>query len=366
MRIGLNLMGIPETRTGVHRYAMCLVRALVGIDPTNEYIIFGGSHITEGLLDTKRVGKVTLPSKGRVDRRYREQVVIPGLAQAHKVDVLHSLNNVCPVAAPARNVVTVHDIMFKKFPRKRFRGSKSLYYRVLVPLSLRKAHRVICVSDNTLRDVAQVYKVSSGRLRRVYNGVSSDLTYSADRVIGDPYMLFVGSIEPIKNLLKVIEAYSLLVKKMRLKHVLVLAGPRDWASSDAAELACQLGVQHAIILPGEISNGSLRSLYQHADLFVFPSLYEGFGLPVLEAMACGTPVVTSNTSSLPEVAGDAALLVDPENVQEIAGAMERVLTDQDLRAELSRRGRERAKLFTWERCAQETLKVYEEVYKETR
>jgi len=121
-----------------------------------------------------------------------------------------------------------------------------------------------------------------------------------------------------------------------------------------------------VVFTGYVSQEKLPCLYRNADLFVFPSLYEGFGLPVLEAMACGTPVITSNTSSLPEVAGDAAVLVDPYSVEDIADAMERVLTDPDLRTELSRKGKERAKQFTWEKCARETLKVYEEVYREAQ
>jgi glycosyltransferase involved in cell wall biosynthesis len=271
-------------------------------------------------------------------------------------------------------IVTIHDMASLR-SRGRFGTLKRFYLRIFVPLSARKARRVLAVSEAARKEIADLCKIDGGKIVVVRHGISRSFSPDGDRSgppaalklkVGSGYILYVGTLEPGKNIPRIIEAYSIVRKRTGTERALVIAGRTGWLHDDIFRAVKRLGLDKEIVFTGYVSKGDLPSLYRGADLFVFPSLYEGFGLPVLEAMACGTPVVTSNTSSLPEVAGDAALLVDPENVEEIAGAMERVLTDQDLRAELSRRGRERARLFTWERCAQETLKVYEEVYKETR
>lgn len=364
MRIGINLMGVPAKRTGIHRYSRCLMRALLESDEESEYFVFGGPHILHEIDGRGRLTKVACGSKARVGRRLKEQTVLPMYAGRWELDLIHSVNNVSPVLAGARSVVTVHDITFRKFPRERFKREKTLYYKVLVPLALRRADKIISVSNNTAKDIASAYFIPKNRIRCVYNGVDDSFGKDSERTFDLPYILFVGSVEPVKNLLRVIEAYGSISSRLPSEHILVVAGPEDWGSSGAAELAHSLGIEKNVVFTGEVSDKEIQGLYKHADLFVFPSLYEGFGLPVLEAMTCGTPVITSNTSSLPEVAGDAAVLIDPCDVEKIAGAMLRVLKDGDLRRELSLKGKERAKSFTWDRCARETLKVYKEVLSE--
>jgi len=179
-------------------------------------------------------------------------------------------------------------------------------------------------------------------------------------VIERPYILYVGSLEKRKNLPRLLEAYAYLRETLP-GWKLVIVGGRKWKSDPIYKAVQRLGLEPHVIFTGFVAEEDLPALYNGADLFVFPSLYEGFGLPVLEAMACGTPVVTSNTSSLPEVAGEAALLVAPTDVKAIAAAMQRVLSEPDLAAELRRRGLERASQFSWERTARETLAVYERV-----
>jgi glycosyltransferase involved in cell wall biosynthesis len=182
--------------------------------------------------------------------------------------------------------------------------------------------------------------------------------------LSQPYILYVGSIEPRKNLLRLLQAYARLRKDLP-GWKLVLVGARNaWKSTPISEEMRKLNLAPWVQLTGYIPEEDLPALYNGAGLFAFPSLYEGFGLPVLEAMACGTPVITSNVSSLPEVAGDAALLVDPYNVEEIAAAMVNVLSDQELSEDLHRRGLERSKEFSWERTAQQTLEVYKKVLRE--
>jgi len=178
-----------------------------------------------------------------------------------------------------------------------------------------------------------------------------------------PYILYVGALESRKNLPRLLEAYTLL-RQWSTGWRLVIVGARKWKSSPIFETVQRLQLESHVTFTGYVADEHLPALYAGADLFAFPSLYEGFGLPVLEAMACGTPVVTSNSSSLPEVAGDAALLVDPYNVDEIAAAMRRILEDTNLAQELRMHGLARAAQFTWERTARETIEVYEKVLAE--
>ncbi len=176
-----------------------------------------------------------------------------------------------------------------------------------------------------------------------------------------PYILYIGSLEPRKNLLRLLEAYNQLLDWSSHWHLVIVGARNIWKSEPLEKFVGEHNLQSHIHFPGYIPDDELPALYNGADLFVFPSLYEGFGLPVLESMACGTPVVTSNTSSLPEVAGDAALLVDPYNVEEIAGAMQLILSDVEFAIDLRSRGLERAKKFTWEKTASQTIAVYEQL-----
>ena len=176
-----------------------------------------------------------------------------------------------------------------------------------------------------------------------------------------PYILFVGSVEPRKNILRLLEAYHKVLKWSKRWQLVIVGGRNYWKSSPVVQKVEQLGLQDQVKLTGYIPDEDLPAIYNGADLFCLPSLYEGFGLPVLEAMACGVPVITSNSSSLPEVAGDAAILSDPYNVDEIASAMERILEEPELAQELRQRGLARAAQFTWEKTARETIAVYEKV-----
>ncbi len=366
MRVGLDLVGVPPRKTGIRRYAGSLTRALALQDARAQYFAFGGNHILDELGEASNITRVECSSAGRSGRRLAEQLSLPGRLKRYNLDLVHSVNNTLPVLSRLPSVVTVHDLTFFRLSAQRFEKQKTAYYRIFVPMSLRHATRIICVSSNTARDLALAYGITKDKTRCVYNGLDSDFGRNSDRVFASPYVLFVGAVEPVKNVLRLIEAYHMFRARRGGDHALVIAGPLDRSYEKARESVTRLGLLDRVVFTGEVSDSEIKSLHKYADAFIFPSLYEGFGLPVLEAMACGTPVVTSNTSSLPEVAGDAALLVDPESVEEIASAMEKILTDPDLRSELSRKGRERAGLFTWERCARETLEVYREVLGGTR
>jgi glycosyltransferase involved in cell wall biosynthesis len=230
---------------------------------------------------------------------------------------------------------------------------------------------ILADSAATAADLTAAHGVDSARVRVVYLGRDETLAPVRDGLvlanaqarygIGGRYLLYVGTLQPRKNLARVISAFSQLASASALADVqLVLAGKRGWLYDDLFTQVARLGLAGRVLFPGYIPESDLPALLGGALAFVYPSLYEGFGIPVLEAGACGVPVITSNTSSLPEVAGDAALLVDPYDVDAIADAMYRLVTDEALRAELTRRGAENVKRFSWEKCARETLAVLEQ------
>jgi glycosyltransferase involved in cell wall biosynthesis len=262
------------------------------------------------------------------------------------------------------HVVTVHDLAFLHNPAW-FRADRALFYRMGACRAVKDAAEIIAVSDATARDLGRCVKCDPDRVTVVHNGgarVGDDPSLpSADEVrerFGLPasFFLFLGTLEPRKNLVRLVEAWSSIAERTPLD--LVIAGRRGWKGGALAEALRRAPARERIHLPGFIPDACLPGLHRAASVFVYPSLWEGFGIPVLEAMARGVPVITSNVSSMPEIAGDAAILVDPEETDSLAGAMTLLATDPDLCAVLSERGLARAEQFSWEACAQGTAEVY--------
>jgi glycosyltransferase involved in cell wall biosynthesis len=267
-------------------------------------------------------------------------------------------------------VFTCHDLI-PLILRRHFRAHQRLIYRFTHQLALNAAQLTIAVSHSTGRDLQRFFRVSPERIVVVHEGVDEHFRPPSraeiDRVraqyaLPDRYMLYFGSNKPHKNVPRLVEAFARLGSGDRkLGTGLVIAGHWDQRYPQAKDLAAQLNLTDRVRFSGPVQDGDLPALYGGAELFVFPSEYEGFGLPVLEAMACGTPVVCSNRSSLPEVAGDAALLCDPQDVEELARAIEQALTDRAVRAVLQQRGLVRAAQFSWDQTAQQTLHVYHSI-----
>jgi glycosyltransferase involved in cell wall biosynthesis len=276
-------------------------------------------------------------------------------------------------------------LSFALFPEL-FRGANGAYLRLFTRISCRRAARIIAVSENTRADVMQLYGVPGGRVQAIPEGVSPVFyprpaaevaEFRRARALPDHFVLFVGTLEPRKNLVTLIEAFSNLkhlhlrcapaqVQVSQTSNVkLVLVGGKGWYYDQIFATVERLGLNDRVIFAGYIPNGDLPTWYNAADVFVFPSRYEGFGLPVLEAMACGTPTVTSTASSLPEVAGDAALAVAPDDVDALTEALYRALTDMALREELRVKAVARAAKFTWEETARRTVAVYHQVFSPT-
>ncbi len=270
--------------------------------------------------------------------------------------------HVLPPLRPRRTVVTIHDLGYLFFPRAH-PPRRRLELHLSTGWNARVATRVIAISQATKDDLVRHYHISPDKVRVVYHGVeerfrpTDDPAARARYDLPERYLLYLGTLQPRKNLERVVQAYAGLPADTP---PLVLAGAPGWYFERISAAIASLGLGRRVLLPGYVADDDVPAVLSGAAMLLYPSLYEGFGLPALEAMACGVPVLTSRTSSLPEVVGDAALLVDPLSVPEIAAAAQRLLSDDVLRGDLVRRGRERARLFTWDRCARETMGVLEE------
>jgi glycosyltransferase involved in cell wall biosynthesis len=291
-------------------------------------------------------------------------------ALSREMDLIHGLAFAAPFASGCPTVVTVHDLSFLRYPGA-FRPFNRYYLSLATRASTRRATRVIAVSASTRQDVINLIGVAPEKVVVVPNGVTAEF-HPADPVevsafrqrmgLPERYILFLGTLEPRKNLVRLIEAYSLLHTRGQITAAsippLVIAGGKGWYYQEIFSRVTALGLAGKVTFPGFVPAGDLPWWYRGADLFVYPSLFEGFGLPPLEAMASGTPCITSRASSLPEVAGDAAILVDPEDVEQLADAMHRVLATPDLAGHLRAAGISQASRFPWEHTAAETRAVY--------
>jgi glycosyltransferase involved in cell wall biosynthesis len=367
MRIGLDATALPPRLTGAGNYIVSLVRALLQVDSSNEYVVFTKPLHVPLFGRHARLDVVQASLASRFLRIGWEQIFLPALASRYSLDVLHSPHYTMPLFNSAPSVVTFHDMTFFLYPGQH-ELYKRIFFRVGIHLSARRARAIIADSESTRQDILRLLKLNPPRVVAVPLGVSPDFRRIDDRAaleairrkyhLPDQIILYVGVLEPRKNLPTLVRAFKSLVDR-GIPHALVLVGRKGWMYTELFQVVERLGLRERVIFPGYVPDEELPLLYSAADLFVYPSLYEGFGLPVLEAMACGVPVVTSNVSSMPEIAGDAALLVDPRQVDELAGAMYRSVTDRALHDALGQKGQARAKLFSWERTARETIAVYE-------
>jgi glycosyltransferase involved in cell wall biosynthesis len=367
MRIGFEASALQGCKSGVGYYAENLLAGMMAVAPEHDYVLFSNRDIREG---RSPLGGEQVYDRGFFPVRAAwMQTVLPGSIRRAAPDVVHFPNYLAPLASPCPYVVTIHDMTLYITPR--FHGFKKLVLdRTLLPHVARRAAGIVTVSNCAREDIVRYLKVPREKVRVVMNAVSpmfrpvtdaARLTAVLGRYgIDVPYILFVGNIEPRKNIARLVQAFARL-KRVGLPHKLVLVGQPGWHFQPIfAEIERQ-GVSRDVILTGYVPLEDLPALYSAAECMAFPSIYEGFGLPVLEAMACGTPVITSASSSLSEVAGDAALLVDPRSVEQITDALVRIHGDPQLAGDLSSRGLARSARFTWENAARATLDFYEAV-----
>jgi len=292
-------------------------------------------------------------------------------------DLLFVPSHVLPLLHPHRSVVTVHDLGFLYHPEAHTL-SQNLYLRWSTRHNARAATRILADSQATRRDLVRYYPIPDSKIAVVYPGRDETLAPVTDPALlsdvraryglAGPFLLYVGTLHPRKNLVRLVQAFGSLLRSSTdgarspmAELQLVLAGQKGWLYDDILDQVRRLGLSDRVVLTGYVPDDDLPALLSGALAFVFPSLYEGFGLPLLEAMACGTPIICSNAASLPEVAGDAALLVDPTDTDALAEALARLVADEGLRRELVDRGFRQMRRFSWRRCAEETLAILEEV-----
>lgn len=373
MRIAIDgRMG--HTRVGMGVYIRGLISHLGKIDRRNEYFIITHRGKKADFIPNQSnfiKWGTSISYKNHFRRDFWEQGYLPLKLRKANIDVYHGPNYVLPIFSKNGLVLTIYDMtLFASQewykPISRFRVQR------LLKTSAKRAHKIITGSENSKRDIIEILKVPEEKVQVIYIGIDDVYRPIDDRRgldfvktrygITSRFILHVGSLNPRKNIPRLIDAYNMLPAKILKEYELVIVGKKSWKADKIFAETKKLGLEDRVIFTGFVADSDLPLLMNAADLLAFPSLYEGFGIPPLEAMACGTPVVASNTSSIPEVVGDAALLFDPYNVEEIANAMYRALTNEQLRDELRQKGFERAKQFSWEKAARETLAVYEGVY----
>jgi glycosyltransferase involved in cell wall biosynthesis len=372
MHIGYVTYGLDRSPTGIGRYAVHLVDALARL-PNAPRITLLTTERSDPAHLWDRFARQPLPVCRLLPALATlGNVAVSAAAARYKFDLIHDPNGISPFLSPhfgTRRIVTIHDAIPFVMPEPQ-NGFDNWRFRTLLPLAVRHADRVLTDSASSRADLLRYLPLSDDKVRAIPCGVEErfcPIRDSAERAgilaryaITEPYILYVGSLGQRKNLLRLVEGFA----QIQTRHPairLVLGGKGLQQNAPLQQLLDRLGLGNAIRFTGYLDDADLPAIYSAAKLFVFPSLYEGFGMPPLEAMACGTPTLTANTSSLPEVVGDAALTFDPTDSEALADALDRALTDDQLRAALRERGLQRAAQFTWCETARQTLAQYEEL-----
>lgn len=379
MNICIDVRTLWKRKSGVENYVYSIVDNLLKINNNNKYFLLkekNGSGLGfEDLIgqnDRIRFLPTVFSNENHPIGDLWENIYLPGILKNLGVNIFHGPNYLIPFRKKGfSTIATIHDLVAFLFPEtvpKKY----SLYMKFIIRNVVKYSNKIIVDANSTKADLIRLFKVSEDKISVIYGGVSRKF-YPGDELsvkeiklrlnLPDNFILHVGNLEPRKNFKGIIDAFYSILQQKKFKGLkLVLTGQKGWLYKGILKNIEKKGIMDSITFTGYVDSEDLPALYSAARLFIFPSYYEGFGLPVLEAMACGTPVITSNVSSLPEVAGDSAILVDPTNTDEIADSIERLLEDEDLRQIFIKKGLERAKHFFWEKTAKELLNVYEEVY----
>jgi glycosyltransferase involved in cell wall biosynthesis len=354
---------------GIGTYVRNLLRHLARIDQSTEYVVICrevdcgfARELGENFRDVVESAR---------PYSMREQLAIPLAVRREGIDLLHAPHYVLPPLAPCKTVVTIHDCIHLRFPQYLPNRMAYAYARTSLWFAAHRSNRVLTVSEASKRDILRYFRVPDRKIDVIYNAIDERFGHppgdeEVERVreryqLNDPFVLYAGNIKPHKNLERLIEAFHMM-RRGDLENVkLLIIGDEISKYATLRRAVHRHKLHKHVRFFGFVPDQTLAILYRLAGVFVFPSLYEGFGLPPLEAMASGTPVITSNVSSLPEVVGDAALLIDPYEPEALAEAMRNVLTDAPLREQMRQRGFARAREFSWERSVRRVREIYQEV-----
>jgi len=388
MRIGIDARLIlnPEKgdAIGVGHYTYQLIRHLLEIDKENEFVLFFDFRVRE-----KDIKKFTRPNvkikfypfsdyKKYLPGAYNEILGTATLVK-EKLDILHTTSPMSriPVSYRGKVIVTVHDLAVYKVPDV-FPKLGAAKTRAVMSLMMGKADKIIAVSNSTKNDLCEIFKCPGEKVKVIYSGFDRRLFEESEVArekvlekygIKSKYILFLGTLEPVKNIVRLFEAYKNFrdnckkEKGNKCDWKLVMAGKKGWLSKDFKHVAKDLEISKDVIFTGYVIGDDLVPLFKNADFFVMPSLYEGFGTTILEAFATGTPAIVSNVSSIPEIAGDAAELVNPLDVKNITDAMTKLAHDENLKNSYREKGKKQLEKFDWDKCARETLEVYKQFKK---
>jgi glycosyltransferase involved in cell wall biosynthesis len=365
MNPAIGIDGRMHGHSGIGRYITSFVEHLSGAEKakTHRFTVFARERFFNDSF-------LHLITKSR-PLSFLEQIELPMKTLGSALDLFHSPQFNVPVLSHLPQVTTIHDCAYAKFPDEFSNRLDRCLYTLMFHLALMKSRKIIAVSEATRDDLVQIYGVSADRIKVIHEGVDRSVfrapspeqlgratcTYGLEGA----FLLSVGVPRPRKNIDRILQAFAAVRSHVGGSLKLVMAGPKDTRFLDIRKTAKALGIDQWVIQVGQVTDQELLSLYHAAICLIFPSLYEGFGLPILEAMASGTPVITSRRSAHMEIAGDAALLVNPVDVEELTNAITRVVLEKALREELSQKGLARAREFSWESCAEQTVEVYDEV-----
>jgi glycosyltransferase involved in cell wall biosynthesis len=369
MRIALDAIPLVAAKTGIGHYTDALAESLARLHSGNQYDLLSPFDFSFDFAGDRplNLNKQFIPVR-RIFRKWW-LLGLPALLRIYQTDVFHGTNYCVPVFAPCPTVVTIHDLsLFNQSHTHEAENVKRGKRRI--PIMARRASMIIAPSEWTKKEVIERLGVRPEKVRVIYEAARKEMKPLPHHLCQDalnkhqirrPYLLYVGTIEPRKNLLTMINAFDELLRTTPHRIQLVMCGGRGWLCDEVFQLVEKLKLQDSVRFTGYVEDADLPALYSAAEAFVYPSYYEGFGLPPLEAMACGAPVITSDVSSLPEVVGKAGLTHAPDDARALTGAMARLLGDETVREHFRREGFIQASQFSWDRAARETQAVYEEV-----
>ena len=378
MRIGLDGFPLLTPLTGVGHYTFELARALALLAPSDQFELVAPGPFPDSIIENIRLDcpdnlRAVNAEPSSIRRRRWWAVGLPLYLRKTSLDLFHGTNYEVPLWNKRRSVLTIHDLSILLHPDTH-QADLARRARRRLPVMARSASVIITPTESIKREVSERLKVDPEKIvvtleapRRGFQRMASEEVAETKQRLGveDEFLLFVGTIEPRKNLLTLVRAFDQILRQTSRRPQLVVVGAEGWLMDELIAFIKESSISDRLRLTGYLDDDDLRALYSSCTVFVYPSIYEGFGLPPLEAMACGAPVIASNIATFQETLGTAAQLVEPNDVEALVRSMVEILDDEDRRRTLSRRGLEQAAKFSWERTAQLTLEVYREVLRQT-